>query len=57
MTKTIEKNKVSDFLAKLNGWDIYGPTDSGGVTLFKKLDSEPILDFENSKKPESSATP
>ena len=49
--KVIDKAKVADFLNALADWEIYGPVDSDGITLFRKLDGEPNLDFDNSQKP------
>ncbi len=51
MSKVIEKKKLAGLLGKLSKYEVFGPTESGGSVRFARLDSDPELDFDNSKKP------
>ena len=54
MAKMIKKENIKELLGKLAAekFDIFGPVDDEGVTLYKKLsDNNPLLNFQNSNKP------
>lgn len=51
MAKTITKNNVPAFLEKLSGFDIYAPVEEDGNVFYRPLKGEPLLDFDNSRKP------
>lgn len=54
MAKLILKSDMPAFFEKLNGFDLYGPVNVDGTSLFKKLALGETLElsgFENSKKP------
>lgn len=53
MVKIIKKEKVEEFLKQVSesGYEVHAPVDKNGITLFRKIDGSPMLDFENSKKP------
>lgn len=53
MASIINKDKVAELVNKVSssGYEVFGPTESGGVTLFRNLDGNLPADFTNSKKP------
>ena len=51
MAKMIAKDKGGAFLNKLDGYEVYGPVEEDGLTLFRKLEGTPALNFKNSQKP------
>ena len=56
MYKIIAKKNVADLLGKLSGFNIFLPTEKGGVVSYHPFDKdtfnkELLLDFSNSIKP------
>jgi len=59
MTRVIEKARIADLLARLEGHEIYGPVEEDGVVLYRRLDDGdtvdlPLLEFGNSRMPPKS---
>jgi sulfhydrogenase subunit beta (sulfur reductase) len=55
MAKTIMRDKVKELLDRLTKaeFDVFAPTESDGITLFRKLGAgeDPLLKYQNSNKP------
>ena len=56
MAKTIKKDKVSELLAKLSGYDVYAPVMVEGSVSFKKIenDMQPSMDYRQAQRPPKS---